>query len=183
MKINEFAEYMKKNVNRTMKEDQVLSMVKKALNVKEYIGIQEKRELIDRIINACILYDNGVYRFDGIDKYVYFTMYTIAACTNIELSSNMDDDFDILSKEKLLPIVIGAIQREYDDVNIFLQMQCDAFLENNSVEASVGKLVEGIMDFLNNIESTLKTNFDKIQDLKIGENIDINKLLSRINKD
>ena len=182
MKIIEFVEYMKKSVNRTMKEDQVLSMVQKKLEAKDYINIKEKKALINNIINACILYDNGVYKFDGIDKYVYFTMYTIAACTNIELSADLEDDFDTLSREKLLPIVIGAIQKEYDDINILFQMQCDSFIENNSVEASVGRLVDGVMDFLNNIGDTLKSGVDKISDLNLKENIDLSGLLNLINK-
>jgi hypothetical protein len=134
MKVNEFVEYMKKNANKATREEQVLTMAKKVLDAKNYIGIQEKRALIDNIINSCVLYENGVYKFDGIDKYVYFTMHTIAAYTNIELSDNIYYDFDMLSMEKLLPIIICVIQKEYDDVNILLQMQCDYFLDNNSVE-------------------------------------------------
>lgn len=183
MKITEFVEYMKKNVNRTTREDQVLSMVKKNIEAKDYISIKEKKSLVNKIIHACIIYDNGIYKFDGIDKYVYFTMYAIEACTNLELSADIEDDFDMLSKEKLLPMIIGVIQKEYDDINILFQMQCDSFLENNSVEASVGRLAEGIVDFLNNIESTLASSFDKIQDLKIGENIDFSKLLNIVNKE
>lgn len=167
MKITEFVEYMKKGVNRAMKEDQILSMVKKKLEAKEYIGIKDKKVLIDNIIHSCILYDNGIYKFDGIDKYVHFTMYTIEACTNLELGADIEEDFDVLSKEKLLPIILGAIQKEYDDINILFQMQCDSFLENNSVEASVGKLVESAMDFLNNVESKLNVGLDQIINLKL----------------
>lgn len=182
MKIIEFVEYMKKNVYRTMKEDQVLSMVKTKVEAKDYISIGEKKDLINSIINACILYDNGIYKFDCIDKYVYFTMYTIAACTNLELSANIEEDFDMLSKEKLLPIVIGSIQKEYDDINILFQMQCDSFLENNSVEASVGRFLESAMDFLSGLESKLKFGLDKIAGLKFDENLDFSNLLNIINK-
>lgn len=183
MKINDFAEYMKKSVNRTTKDDQVLEIAKKKLEVKEYISIKEKRALIDRIINACVLYENGVYKFDSIDKYVYFTMYTIEACTNIELSSDVEDDFDNLSRASLLPIVICAIQKEYDDVNILLQMQCDALLENNSVEVSVSRVAEGVIEFLDSIESTLKDNVDVLSKLKLGDGMDFGKLLGLLNKD
>jgi hypothetical protein len=183
MKINEFVEHMKKNASKATREEQILAMARKVLDAKDYISIKEKRTLIDSIINSCILYDNGIYKFDGIDKYVYFTMYTIAAYTNIELSDNIYDDFDMLSMEKMLPIIICVIQKEYDDVNILLQMQCDSLLENNSVEASVGRLVEGTMDFLNDVESALKSSLDKLSDIKLDENVDFSKLLNFINKD
>lgn len=183
MRINEFVEYMKKNTSKAVKEEQVLAIAKKALDVKDYIGIKEKRALIDRIINACVLYDNGIYKFDGIDKYVYFTMYTIAEFTNIELSDNVYEDFDILSRENLLPIVICTIQKEYDDVNILLQLQCDSLLDNNSVEASVGRIAEGVMDFLNSMEYVLQSSLSKLSDIKLDENIDFSKLLNFLNKE
>ncbi len=77
MKINEFIEYMQKNANRTMKEDQLLSTVKKILDIKKYIPIGKKKEIIDKIINQCIYYADGVYKIDGIEKYLYFTMYNL----------------------------------------------------------------------------------------------------------
>lgn len=183
MKVNEFVEYMKKNANKATREDQVLSMAKKVLDAKDYIGIKEKRALVDRIVNACVLYDNGIYKFDGIDKYVYFTMYTIAEYTNIELSDNIYDDFDMLSMEKLLPVIICVIQTEYDDVNILLQLQCDSLLDNNSVEASVGRIADGVMDFLNSMEYALQSNLNKLSDIKLDEKIDFSKLLNFLNKE
>lgn len=182
MTIIEFVEYMKKNTNRVMKEDQLLSMVKKQLDVKDYLSIKAKRALVDDIINECILYENGIYKFDCIDKYVYFTMYTIAAYTNLELSGDVESDFDILSQEKLLPIILGTIKSEYDDVNILLQMQCDSILENNSVELIVAKFLDSVMDFLNSMEGGLKHGIDKILNLKLPEGFDLNKLLDLLNK-
>lgn len=183
MKVNEFVEFMKQNASKMTKEEQIMAMVKKHLEPKDYLSIKAKRTLVDNIINECILYDNGVYKFDAIGKYVYFTMYTIAAYTNIELSEDVEDDFDMLSKEKLLPIVVGAIQKEYDDVNILLQMQCDYYLDNNSVEASVGRFADGVMDFLNDIGSVLTSNLNKLSDVKLDENIDFSKLLDFLNKE
>ena len=182
MKVIEFVEYMKKNANKVVKEEQLCAMVRQQLDVKDYLSIKAKRALIDDIINSCVLYDNGIYKFDGIDKYVYFTMYTIAAYTNIELSDDVEDDFDILSKEKILPIVIGVIKREYDDVNILLQMQCDSFIENNSVEASISRFFDDVIGILNNVESQFKLGLNKLSKIKIDENLDLSKLLSMINK-
>ena len=177
MRTNEFIEYMKKNVNKATREDQVVSMVKKQLEVKEYLGIKQKRDLIEDIANASILYDNGVFKFDAISKYVYFTMYTIAAYTNLELSDDIEDDFDELSREKLLPIVISVIQDEYDDVNILLQMHCDSILENNSVETIVGKFLEEVLGFLKNVESGLKSGLGQFSNLKLGDNVDLGQIV------
>ena len=176
MRTNEFIEYMNKSVNKTTREDQVVSMVKKQLEVKDYLSIKEKRNLIDDIVNASVLFENGVFKFDAIAKYVYFTMYTIAAYTNLELSDDIEDDFDELSKAKLLPVIISSIQSEYDDINILLQMQCDSLLENNSIEVVVSKFLEDILGFLRNLESGLKTGLD-ISNLKLGDNVDLGQIM------
>lgn len=177
MRTNEFIEYMRKNVNKTTREDQVASMVKKQLEVKDYLGIKQKRNLIDDIVNASVLFENGVFKFDAISKYVYFTMYTIAAYTNLELSDDIENDFDELSREKLLPVVINTIQAEYDDVNILLQMQCDAILENNSIEVVVGKFLDGVLGFLENVESGLKNGLGQFSNLKLGDNVNIGQIM------
>ena len=39
MRVQDFIEYMKKNINRTMKNEQILDLVQKQLEVKKYIPI------------------------------------------------------------------------------------------------------------------------------------------------
>lgn len=176
MKINEFIEYMKKNTNRAMKDDQFMSIVKKVLDVKKYIPIGQKKDLVDKIINRCIYYTDGVYKIDGIEKYIYFTMYIIDAYTNLELSENIETDLDLLSESDLLPIVIGAIGKEYDDMNILLQLKCDDIMVDNSIEVQCGKLCTYIIDSLDNLQEGLGEfanglQFDKLLDGKNREDL------------
>lgn len=168
MTIREFVDYMKKNTNKAIREDQVAAMAKKALEPKSYLGIKEKKEIVNKIIDKCIYYENGMFKFDGIDRYVYFTMYTIEAYTNIDLSEDVEADFDAISESKLLPIVTCMIQQEFDDVNIFLQMQCDYITAGNSVEAQVGRFLDDLLDKIDSIG-----NFAS----KYLSNIDIDSLL------
>ena len=173
MTIREFIDYMKKSTNRTTKEDQVASLMNRALEPKAYLGIKEKRLLIDKIVDKTIYYDNGIFKFDEIDRYMYFTMYTIEAYTNIELSNDVVADFDELSASKLLPAVICLIQQEFDDVNLFLQMQCGYILNGNSIEAQLGRFLNGILEKLDNVETGLS---------KYLKNININELLKHKDK-
>jgi hypothetical protein len=146
---------MGKNTHRTMREDQVASLINRVLEPKGYIGIKEKRELVNKIVNQTIYYTDGVFKFDGIDRYMYFTMYTLEAYTNLELSEDVTSDFDILSESKLLPAIICLIQKEFDDVNVFLQMQCEYILDDNSIEAQIGKFLTNILDKIDNVEDVL----------------------------
>ena len=77
MKINEFIEKMNQNKGKLLKPEQVQAFVKKELEVKEYISIKEKKQIVDDIINECILYEDGVFKFDEIDKYICFTMKSL----------------------------------------------------------------------------------------------------------
>ena len=168
MKIIEFVDYMKKNTNRTTREDQVASMLNKTLEPKSYLGFKEKRALVDKIVNKTIYYVDGIYKFDAIDRYMYFTMYTLETYTNLELSDDIVNDFDVLSESKLLPAIICLIQKEYDDVNVFLQMQCEYILEDNTIEAQVGKFLNDVLDKIDNIGGNLS---------KYLKNINVNELL------
>lgn len=164
MKINEFVEYMKKNINKTMKDEQVVAAIKKAVNIKEYMSIKDKKALVDKIVAQCVHMDNGVYKVDGIQRYIYFTMYTLAAYIDIELSDDIEADYDALSESKVLPILVCMIQQEYDDVNILMQMKCDYMLEDNSVEAQIGK-------FLFNLSEKIDGLAGFLEDMMAGEDI------------
>lgn len=145
MRTNEFITYMGQKINNTMKEAQILSLVQKQLEVKKYISIKDKKELIDKIIYQSVYFENGNCRIDTIDCYMYFAVYTIEAYTNLEID-NVENCFDALSESGLLPVVIASLGQEYNDVQTFLNMRCDEILENNSLEMQLGKLVEGILD-------------------------------------
>ena len=168
MKIIEFVDYMKKNTNRTTREDQVASMLNKTLEPKSYLGFKKKRDLVDKIVNKTIYYVDGIYKFDAIDRYMYFTMYTLEAYTNLELSDDIVNDFDALSESKLLPAIICLIQKEYDDVNVFLQMQCEYIMEDNTIEAQIGRFLDGVLDKFDGIDDNLS---------KYLKNINIDELL------
>ena len=159
MKVQEFIEYMGKTVNSTMKNEHIINLAKNALEVKNYIPIKEKKDLIDNIIEKCIYFENGTFRIDSIDSYIYFTMLTIDAYTNIEID-DIEECFDTLSESGLMPIVIASLGQEYQDVQTFLNMKRNEIMENNSVEMQVAKFFESALetvgDFSEGIMEVLK---------------------------
>ena len=154
MKINEFIDKMTQNKSKLLKAEQIQAFIKKELNIKEYLSIKDKKRLIDNIVNECILYEDGVFKFDDIDKYICFTMRTIAAYTDLELSDDIEGDYDALCESKLLNAVIETFTGEYENIKVLLQMKCD---------------------YINKID-----NFDLGQ-IPIEQN-DLQKLLSLIDK-
>lgn len=183
MKIKEFVEYVQKNIAKTMKDDQIGKVAQKALEVKKYMSIKDKKNLVEDIVNECVLYEDGVFKFDDIDKYVCFTMMTIEAYTSLELSDDVEDDYDMLCESGLLNHVVNTFKDEYDSVNILLQMRCDHILSGNTIEAQLGKFLGEISDKVDSFAEVLTA---KIDDFNIGDVLSainpetVTKLLSMI---
>jgi hypothetical protein len=182
MKVQELVEIISKNKNKMFKAEQLKELIKKTLEVKNYISIKGKKQLVDSIVNECILYEDGIYKFDDIDKYICFIMKTIDVYTNLELSDDIEKDYDILCEAQILELIIDTFKKEYDDVNVLLQMKCDYILSGNNIEAQVGKFLDGLLekaDSLVNVLSDKVGNFD-INNLPF-EKKDIGKILEFFN--
>ena len=182
MKVQEFVEVMKNNKNKMLKGEQLEQLVSKTLEVKDYMSIKRKKELVNEIINDCIMYEDGIFKFDDIDKYVCFTMKTIAAYTNIELSMDIEDDYDALCNAKLLNVIVDTFVGEYENVKLLLQMKCDYILTGNNIEAQFGKFLNEILDKIDNAASVISNKIEDfdIKKLPISMN-DLNKLMEFVN--
>jgi hypothetical protein len=182
MTTKEIITLMSDSKNKMLKIDQLQAVLKKKLDVKEYMSIKAKKDLVDAIVSECVLYEDGVFKFNDIDKYICFTMRTIEAYTNIELSEDFEIDYDLLCESKLLDSIINTFKKEYDDVNILLQMQCDYVLSGNTIEAQLGRFLDGISEKLDMFATALSDkvgNFD-LKNLPINTE-DLTKLMQFIN--
>lgn len=182
MTIKELVEFATNNKNKMLKADQLQQLIAKTIEVKKYLSIKEKRELIDNIIDSCILYEDGIYKFDDIDKYVVFTMKTIAAYTNLELSDDVDNDYDSLCEAHLLNTVIETFNGEYENVNLLLQMRCEYILSGNTIEAQVGKFLTGLSDKLDDFSTMLSNNIGNFDFKNLPVSIDdLGRLIEFVN--
>ena len=182
MKVQELVEFVSNSKNKLLKQAQLEEVIAKHIETKKYLPIKQKKELVESIVNECILYEDGVYKFDDIDKYICFTMRVIAAYTNLELSDDIEDDYDVLCEAGVLDMVINTFKKEYDEVNILLQMKCDYVLNSNSLEAQVGKLCDGVLEKLDIITQALANKVEgfDINNLPISGD-DLSKLMQLLN--
>lgn len=182
MKIKELVELANSNKNRLLKTAQLSEVIKKAIEVKDYIGIKQKKELINDIINDCVLYEDGIYKFDDIERYICFTMKTISAYTNLELSDDIEEDYDALCSSKLLNVVIDAFAGEYDNLHLLFQMQCDYVLRNNNMEAQLGKFLNDLLEKIGDIADVASDKISKFDISKLPfSKEDLKKLMNFIN--
>ena len=171
MKTNEIITLMSDNKNKMLKAEQLQTVLKKNLEMKEYISIKVKKELIDNIVNECILYEDGVFKFNDVDKYICFTMRTIEAYTNLELSDDIENDYDLLCQHGLLNSIIDAFIGEYDNVKVLFQMKCDGILRNNTIEVQFGRFLECVLEKVEDVADALK---DKASEFNVS-NLPVNK--------
>ena len=85
MKISEFIDNFKekKIMNTKVAPDAVSEYIKKELEVKNYVPFIEKRELCERVLNACNVKDeNGLIKVDSVSRYIIFTLSVISKYTN-----------------------------------------------------------------------------------------------------
>ena len=166
---------------KMMKAEQLQAVLKKKLDVKEYISIKDKKRLIDAIVNECILYEDGIFKFDNIDKYICFTMRAIELYTNIELSDDIEDDYDLLCQNGLLNSVIDTFIGEYENIKVLFQMKCDYVIAGNAVEAQFGRFFDNILDKMDTIVGTLSDKISGFDMENLPANMeDINKLITLI---
>ena len=183
MKIMEFIELVNSNKSKMLKAEQLSAFIKKTIEVKEYLGIKQKKALVDSIVDECIFYEDGVFKFDEIEKYICFTMRTVAAYTNLELSDDIEEDYDTLCREKILEVVIATFKPEYDEVSILLQMKCDFVLNNNGIEAQVGRFLSDLSEKIDDFASVMENVFANIDFSKLPINKDqVVKLIDFIEK-
>ena len=170
MKINEFVQ--KVNANKTKlynKADKnaLSNFIKQTLEVKDYISIKEKKQLVEDIVSETVMYENGLLKFNGIDQYITYVMKCIEAYTNLELSDDIEDDYDELSKTGLLEPITSVFAEEYKAVLTLLQMQCDYILMDNSISSKVGVFITSVSSTIDKLANSLSNSV---------ENFDINKL-------
>ena len=183
MTIKELIKLMNDPKTKMLKAEQQQEIIKKNLDVKSYIGIKEKRDLVESIVNECVFYDEGVFKFDEIEKYVYFTMKTIEAYTNINLSDDIDNDYDMLCQAGLLNSVINTFNGEYENVKVLLQMRCDYILSNNNIEFQVGKFLTGLLEKIDVVSGALTGKIDSFNFDRLPINTEnLTKLLEVVNK-
>ena len=182
MKVQNLVELTTNSKNKMLKGIQLIEFLSKTLEVKKYLSIKDKRVLIDDVINNCILYEDGVYKFDDIDKYITFTMKTIAAYTNLELSADIESDYDDLCRANLLNVVIETFAGEYENVNLLLQMKCEYILSGNTIEAQFGKFLTGITDRVDDFTDVLKNKVEDFDFSNLPISMDdLGKLMEFVN--
>ena len=183
MTIKNFIEgfHAKKVMNTTLNPTGVADYIRKELEVKDYISFAEKRELCERVLNACnTKMSNGLVKTDSVTRYIIFTITIISKYTNLEFSSGEDtefdslDEYDMLCQADLLNPILDTIGEEYVTCNNILNMMmADIVANNNTIENVVGHVLGKLGDSVDGLIDVLA---EKVEDMELDlSQIDIEK--------
>lgn len=154
-----------------------------AINVKEYLPINEKREVIDFVIAHCSEYEDGNVLLNGVELYIMFNIKFVEAYTDIEFISNYYEDYDALTANGLLDMIINAALPEYNRMTEMLILQKEYVLAQNSLEAQVGRFLGDLSyqfgKFVDNIGE--KISGLNLEDMNVNQD-DVNKIVQFIDK-
>lgn len=176
MKINEFINAAKENT----------TSIADLIAAKKYIPSTEKMHIAEQVADMSAEYERGFVKFNSYKKHLAFVFAVIEAHTNLRFADNWDDkmqEYDALCENELLDDVINTFIKDYYEALMVLNMRCDDMLAENSIEASVVKLTQGVVENLDVFVGSLS---DKIEDLDIEKiipkDLDLNKLIGLLNK-
>lgn len=141
--------------------------IKNILNVKSYLGIKDKKKLVNDIIDETVIYENGLIKFNGIDQFVVYNMKCIEAYTDLEIE-DMEDDYDLLCSSGLLHKILKTFEAEYKEIMSLLQMQCDYILMDNSVTANINVLLTAATNAINKLGDAAGDVFKNINTADIA---------------
>lgn len=154
-----------------------------AINVKEYLPVNEKREVIDLTIARCSEYEEGNVLLNGVELYIMFNIKFVEAYTDIEFTSSYYDDYDALTANGLLDMIINAALPEYNRMTEMLILQKEYVLAQNSLEAQVGRFLGDLSyqfgKFVDNIGE--KISGLNLEDMNVNQD-DVNKVLQFVDK-
>ena len=152
MTVNEFVTKMETNVEQ----------LDEALQVRAYLPVEAKKAIVAEVINESLLYEDEIYKFDGIKQFAALIMAAVEAYTAIEVSDDYLADFDTLCASGLLKDVMDRFAGEYEMLRAFLQMECDNIMLANTVESKVGTFLSDLSDKIDDVFEGASSLFAKV---------------------
>lgn len=143
----------------------VSDYIKEKIKITEYIPFIEKRMIAEMVVRENTTIVNGYKKNDAINQYVSFVIAMIQSHTDIEIGENPVADYDLLAESGLLAPIVDMFKTDYTESDIVLKMAIAAELEDNNINAMVGKLLGGVSGILDVIK-------DKLENLNLNEIID-----------
>lgn len=175
----------KRFMNTQAGVDEKIQYFKDRLEIKTYLPFREKRKIAEMIVAQNMTEVDGIKKVDSVNQYIGFVVAMLTAHTAIEFGEDPVSDYDALAESGLLSQIIMCFKESYDESDIVLKMVLAMELEDNSVNALVGRFLNGLSDKLGGIGDALKNKVEGFDMSKLFGDIkqeDLTQLVGFMNK-
>lgn len=175
----------KRFMNTQAGVDEKIQYLKDRLEIKTYLPFREKRKIAEMIVAQNMTEVDGIKKVDSVNQYIGFVVAMLTAHTAIEFGADPVSDYDALAESGLLPQIIMCFKESYDESDIILKMVLAMELEDNSVNALVGRFLNGLSEKLGGIGDALKNKVEGFDMSKLFGDIkqeDLAQLVGFMNK-
>lgn len=154
--------------------------LEKGLQVKKYLPMETKKTIAQGIMYECINDEDGAIKVDSVQQYLSYVKYMITMHTNLEYT---DADYDKLCSAQygdstLLNAIINCFGTDAKECDRILKLMCGDLMQNNSIEVSVSKVVNVLIQSINGITENLNNKIGAID----MDGVDFDKLKKVLNR-
>ena len=151
--------------------------LERALEVKKYLPIMDKKKLAIDVIAECTNDTGGFIAVDRFKMNIYFDMCVLSTYTNLEIETNFDqmiEQYDMLCESETMGTIIDLFDNDYNALCVVVEDMLDEILTHNSIDCQVAK----VASTANTMLSDLGEKFSRfnISNLMSG-NVDVTQLL------
>ena len=176
----------KKIIDNRINDHAVADYIEEKLEIKTYLPFNTKRQIAEMVVNQNITEVDGIKKYDSINGYIGLIVASIMAHTSLIFSSDPVADYDLIAESGLLPQIIAEFQSSHAEIDLLLHMALDMELEDNEINAMVGRFLNKVSEVLDSVVEVTKDKFANF-DLKdiFGSDIkpeDLAKLTGLLDK-
>lgn len=179
----------KKITNTKFTPNAIEDFINEKLEITPYISFTDKRKIAEMVIDQNITDEYSVKKINSTSEFIGFIIAMLATHTNLDFSTNVIEDYDMLSESGLLEYIFATFKKDYDECKAVLKMVRSDVLADNSLNVVVAKFLDGISEKLDGVSDTIKgivekIDLDKFTSLGLNEKeMDgLKKLLNKFSK-
>lgn len=174
-----------------MKIEQLLVNIKnsnfnmeKELQVKKYLSMEEKKLIAQGIIYECTSNTDGFIKVDSVQQYLSYIKFMIKRHTNLEYAY---EDYDVLCSTEykgttLLNAIMDSFGSDAQECSRILNFMLSDYLQENSIESTVGKFVNNLNMTIGNLAEKLESKVDELNvESILPAGVDVNNINKFLN--
>lgn len=172
----------RKIMNTKIAPDAISKYIQEKLEITTYIPFDTKRRIAEMVVEANTEEIDGVLKNDAIGQYISFVVAMLQSHTTLGFGDNPVDDYDLLAENELLLPIIELFRTDYNECDVVMKMALASKLEDNNVNALIGKFLNGVLNKLDGFEDMLKSTLGSIDLQEIMKEENLVKLVGLLNK-